>query len=129
MRLLTSGVCIVFSFLVLSFLGCASQTVEPDSHQAALGIGIVEGTKGFQQIQKELRTANGVVTKVRGQVHEIEGAAYVVHTKNHLEIRLPVDENTRIDRPAHKGDWIDAYMNEAGRAIYIQNVDDQVVLD
>ena len=53
----------------------------------------------------------------------------MVLTKNQNEVRLSVDENTRIDRPAHKGDWIDAYVNEAGRAVVIRNVDDQIVLD
>jgi hypothetical protein len=109
--------------------GCANQMSEPTSHQVALGLGIVEGTKGYQQLQEDPTMRNGVVKKVRGQVHHIEGAAYVVLTKTQNEVRLSVDENTRIDRPAHKGDWIDAYVNEAGRAVVIRNVDDQIVLD
>ena len=110
-------------------LGCATQMSEPTSEQAALGLGIVEGTKGYQQLQEDPTMRNGVVRKVRGQVHHIEGAAYVVHTNNQMEVRLPVDENTHIDRPAHKGDWIDAYVNEAGRAMVIRNVDDQIFLE
>ena len=117
---------IIFMISTLGFIGCATQTPEPTSHQSALGLGIVEGTKGYQQIQEDPHVRNGVVSKVRGQVHHIEGAAYVVHTQNQSEVRLPLDENTRIDRPAHKGDWIDAYVNEAGRAIFIRNVDDQI---
>ncbi len=111
------------------FVGCASQMVEPTSHQSALGIGIVEGTKGIQQMQQDPTMRNGVMTKVRGQVHHLEGAAYVVVTSTRSEVRIPVDENTEIDRPAHKGDWIDAYVNHAGRAIFIRNVDDQIVLE
>ena len=106
-----------------------NQTPEPTSHQSALGMGIVEGTKGYQQLQEGLMTRNDAVRKVRGQVHHIEGAAYVVYTETDREVRLPVDENTRIDRPAHKGDWIDAYVNKDGRAVVIRNVDDRVVLD
>jgi hypothetical protein len=46
-----------------------------------------------------------------------------------IEVRLPVDENTRIDRPAHVGDWIEAQMDQAGRARIIRNIDDQIVLE
>jgi len=120
---------VMFLLSVVWLAGCMNQTPEPTSHQSALGMGIVEGTKGYQQLQEDLMMRNGVVKLVRGQVHHIEGAAYVVHTKTQGEVRLPVDENTRIDRPAHKGDWIDAYVNEAGRAIVIRNVDDQIVLE
>jgi hypothetical protein len=119
----------IFIMSVGGFTGCENQMSEPTSEQAALGLGIVEGTKGYQQLLEDPTMWNGVVTKVRGQVHHIEGAAYVVHTETQGEVRLSVDENTRIDRPAHKGDWIDAYVNEAGRAIVIRNVDDQIVLE
>ena len=72
---------------------------------------------------------NLAIKRVRGQVHQIEGAAYVVYTESQNDVRLPFDENTRIDRPAHKGDWIDAYVNEDGQAIFIRNVDDQIALE
>jgi len=114
---------------VVGLTGCAGQLSEPTSHQSALGLGIVEGTKGYQQLREDPTMRNGVVTKVRGQVQHIEGAAYVVLTSNLSEVRVPVDENTEIDRPAHKGDWIDAYVNDAGRAIFVRNVDDQIVLE
>jgi hypothetical protein len=119
---------VMFLLCVVWLTGCVNQTPEPTSHQSALGLGIVEGT-GYQQLFEDPTMRNGVVTKVRGQVHHIEGAAYVVHTESHMEVRLPFDENTQIDRPAHKGDWIDAYMNEAGRAMFIKNVDDQIELE
>jgi len=120
---------IVCMLSVAGLTGCVTQMPESTSHQAALGLGIVEGTKGYQQLLEDPTMRNGVVTKVRGQVHHIEGAAYVVHTETHSEVRLPVDENTRVDRPAHKGDWIDAYVNEAGSAIFIRNVDDQLIFE
>jgi hypothetical protein len=120
---------LVFLLGMVWLTGCASHTPEPTSHQEAIGLGIVEGTKGYQQLQKDLLTRNDVVRKVRGQVHHIEGAAYVVLTESQSEVRLPVDENTRIDRPAHIGDWIDAYVDEAGRALVIRNVDDQIILE
>ena len=124
------GGCRVLGCVMVGLLvGCVSQTPAPTSHQSAIGLGIVEGTKGYQQVQKDLLTTNGQLFKVRGQVHHLEGAAYVVQTADRTSLRLPIDENTRIDRPAHKGDWIDAYVNEAGLAIYIQNVDDQITLD
>jgi len=113
----------------LAFMGCVTHTPETSTRQADIGLGIVEGTKGYQQLKEDLMLRNDVVERIRGQVHQIEGAAYVVHTQAHSEIRLPVDETTRIDRPAHKGDWIDAYVDEAGRAMFIRNVDDQVVLE
>lgn len=120
---------IIFIISLVGLVGCENQMSEPTSEQAALGLGIVEGTKGYQQLLEAPTMWNGVVTKVRGQVHHIEGAAYVVHTETQSEVRLPVDENTHIDRPAHKGDWIDAYINEAGRAMVIRNVDDEIVLE
>lgn len=123
-----SSVLVICAILSLA-VGCASQPSTPASHQAALGLGIVEGTKGYQQVQKDLSASHESVSKIRGQVHHLEGGAYVVQTEDQTPIRLPIDENTRIDRPAHKGDWIDAYMNDAGRAIYIHNVDDQIILE
>ncbi len=113
----------------IGFIGCATQVPEINTRQADIGLGIVEGTKGFQELQEDLTMRKDVVRSIRGQVHHIEGGAYVVHTENQSQIRLPVDENTRIDRPAHKGDWIDAYVNEDGRALVIRNVDDQINLE
>ncbi len=113
----------------LACISCATHVPETNTRQADIGLGIVEGTKGYQALQEDLSLRNGVVRSVRGQVHHIEGAAYVVYTENQDEVRLPVDENTRIDRPAHKGDWIDAYVNEDGRALVIRNVDDQINLE
>ncbi len=123
------GMCFGLFTVGMTFMGCATHSPETNTRQADIGFGIVEGTKGYQQLQEDLMMRNGVVKSVRGQVHHIEGAAYVVHTEAHSEVRLPVDENTRIDRPSHKGDWIDAYVNEAGLAMFIRNVDEQIVLE
>jgi hypothetical protein len=120
----------VFGLILMAILvGCGTQSAEMNRRQADIGLGIVEGTKGYQLIQKEILPSNGAMMKVQGQVFQIEGAAYVVHMKNHTEVRLPVDENTRIDRPAHVGDWIEAQMDQAGRARIIRNIDDQIILE
>ena len=110
-------------------VSCATSSVEKNTRQADIGFGIVEGTKGYQKIQKEFRSIDGPTVTVQGQVFQIEGAAYVVHTQDNLEVRLPIDENTRIDRPAHVGDWIRAYVDRAGRTRLIQNIDDQIAFD
>jgi len=120
----------VFGLILLALLvGCGTPSVETNRRQADVGFGIVEGTKGYQQIQKDILPSDEAMRRVQGQVFQIEGAAYVVHMKNDTEIRLPVDENTRIDRPAHVGDWIEAQMDQAGRARIIQNIDDHIILE
>ncbi len=115
--------------LVVVFAGCATQSGEVNTRQADIGLGIVEGTKGYQQIQLEEISLKGFGTEIKGQVIRIEGAAYVVEMLNHRQVRLPFDENTRIDRPAHIGDWIKAYVDHDGGTRLIQNIDDQIVLD
>ncbi|MCB9772948.1 MAG: hypothetical protein H6750_01300 [Nitrospiraceae bacterium] len=60
---------------------------------------------------------------------KIEGAAYVVHVNDQIEARLPFDENTQIDRPAHVGDWIEAQLDQSGRARIIRNIDGQMLLE
>ena len=115
--------------VLMGLVGCAGPHESVDSQQAAIGLGIVEGTKGYQQIQKEALSANGPMRKVQGQVFQIEGAAYVVHVNDQIEARLPFDENTRIDRPAHVGDWIEAQLDEDGRARIIQNIDGHISLE
>ncbi len=121
--------CVGLFSVGFAFISCATHVPETSTRQADIGFGIVEGTKGYQQLEEYLTLSKGIVRSVRGQVHHLEGAAYVVHTENQSEVRLPVDENTSIDRPAHKGDWIDAYVNDAGLAIVIRNVDDQIDLE
>jgi hypothetical protein len=115
--------------VIMGLVGCVGQQEFMDSRQAAIGLGIVEGTKGYQQIQQEALSANRHMRKVQGQVFKIEGAAYVVHVNDRIEARLPVDENTQIDRPAHVGDWIEAQLDEAGRARIIRNIDGHISLE
>jgi hypothetical protein len=121
----------VFCLILMALLigGCGTQSAETNWRQADLGLGIVEGTKGYQQIQQDFLSSNGAMRRVQGQVFRIEGAAYVVQVNDRIEARLPIDENTRIDRPAHVGDWIEAQMDQAGRARIIRNIDDQIVLE
>lgn len=118
----------LISLLILfaGMVGCAGNQAPVDSEQVNLGLGIVEGTKGYRQLQQENRSAHGTMKIVQGQVLQIEGAAYVVHRTGQIDIRLPVDENTRIDRPAHVGDWIEAQVDQDGRARIIRNIDEEI---
>lgn len=38
------------------------------------------------------------------------------------DIRIPHDENTKIDRPAHVGDHIQSWLNHRDRAVVIRNL-------
>lgn len=129
MKVFIGKIGVVFLMGIIFNMGCATSSREQNTRQADIGFGIVEGTKGYQQIQKEFMSTNESTVTVQGQVFQIEGAAYVVHTRDNFEVRLPIDENTRIDRPAHVGDWIQAYLDQAGRARFIQNIDDQIDLE
>lgn len=40
-----------------------------------------------------------------------------------VEHRVAHDEHTRIDRPAHVGDRIEAFVDDSGRAVLIRNID------
>lgn len=120
---------VLYLSLMVLLAGCATQSAETNGRQADIGLGIVEGTKGYLQIQNEKLLMMGPMRRVQGQVFQIEGAAYVVHMNEQIDVRLPVDENTRIDRPAHVGDWIEAQIDQAGRARIIRNIDDQITLE
>ncbi len=123
-----SGVVFYLSLMAL-LAGCATQSADTNMRQADIGLGIVEGTKGYLQIQNEILLMKGPMRRVQGQVFQIEGAAYVVHMNERIDVRLPVDENTRIDRPAHVGDWIEAQIDQDGRTRIIRNIDDQITLE
>ena len=106
--------------------GCAhDHTSGPDTQQADIGLGIVLGTRGYQEVQKELAVPGAYSKAVEGQVTKIEGAAYLIRNIAGDIHRLPVDQNTSIDRPAHIGDWIQAYLDRRGRAIFIRNIDEE----
>ena len=119
--------CRPLSWLVLlmglAIAGCAANGNVQDAVQEALGRGIVRGTLGDQQ-QGAFSSAPQEGTQVvSGQVLALEGGAYVIEEFSGRERRLPLDENTRIDRPAHVGDHIEAYLDERGRATHIRNID------
>ena len=107
-------------FITLS-MACAANR-ETQEH---LGRGIVAGTLGAQQEHVGAPIAMGSAQVVAGQVLQIEGGAYVVRQFDGAERRLPLDENTRIDRPAHVGDRIEAYVDGSGRALHIRNIDQE----
>lgn len=109
------------ALLVLA-TSCA-QTVSPaQSSQEYLGLGIVSGTLGEQKRQG-LSTRELSSTSVVGQVQAVEGAAYLIRDTHGRELRIPHDENTRIDRPAHVGDQIQSWLDRHGRAVLIRNLD------
>lgn len=109
------------ALLVLA-TSCA-QTVSPaQSSQEYLGLGIVSGTLGEQKRQG-LSTRELSSTSVVGQVQAVEGAAYLIRDTHGRELRIPHDENTRIDRPAHAGDQIQSWLDHHGRAVLIRSLD------
>ena len=114
--------CCLMSVLGASLLGAGCHFAGT-SKQEDLGRGIVRGTLGAQP-------AGGVrfempvhTVSIIGQVMAIEGGAYVLQDVSGAEHRVAHDENTRIDRPAHVGDRIEAFVDTSGRAILIRNMD------
>jgi len=112
----------LISLLCASLLG-AGCNIAGTSTQEDLGRGIVRGTLGAQPAGdvRLARPTNRV--SFTGQVAAVEGGAYVVQEVSGLERRVAHDENTRIDRPAHVGDWIEVFVDGKGRAVLIRNVD------
>ena len=112
-----------YSVLCLSLVGLTGcrTTGSIATRQEDLGKGIVWGTLGvMDQHGSSVGTATPVIT---GQVTGLEGAAYVVRQSDGREARIPHDENTRVDRPAHLGDRIEAILDVGGRATRIRNID------
>jgi len=105
-----------------SLLGTGCNILET-SRQEDLGQGIVRGTLGAQPIDDVRFSLPTDVIVIAGQVTAIEGGAYVLQEVSGIERRVAHDENTRIDRPAHVGDRIKAFLDSRGRAILIQNID------
>jgi hypothetical protein len=93
------------------------------STQEDLGQGIVRGTLGAQPAGDVRLTIPTNVFSIRGQVTAVEGGAYVLQEVSGIERRMAHDENTRIDRPAHVGDRIEAFVDDRGRAVLIRNID------
>lgn len=112
----------LISVLGVSLLG-AGCNIAGTSTQEDLGRGIVRGTLGAQP-GGDVRLARPSHTvSFTGQVAAVEGGAYVVQEVSGLERRVAHDENTRIDRPAHVGDWIEVFVDGKGRAVLIRNID------
>jgi len=92
------------------------------SDQEVMGEGIVRGTLGAHA-DWQARLLPTEEKSVTGQVLELEGGAYVIRQNDGSHRRLSHDENTRIDRPAHVGDRIQAWVDERGRTVMIRNID------
>lgn len=111
---------LLISLLIL-MTGCAQSTVQGSSSQEDLGMGIVSGTLGEQQ-RVALCIGEPSSMSVVGQVQALEGGAYIIRDAQGKEIRVPHDENTRIDRPAHMGDHIQSWFDRQGRAVLIRSL-------
>ncbi|MBH0198437.1 MAG: hypothetical protein HP497_03335 [Nitrospira sp.] len=102
--------------------GCTQFAIQGDSTQEHLGRGIVSGTLGEQQ-RVALCAGEPSSISVVGHVLALEGGAYVIRDAQGRDIRIPHDENTRIDRPAHVGDRIQSWLDRHGRAVLIRSLD------
>ena len=112
----------LMSVLGASLLG-AGCNIAGTSKQEDLGQGIVQGTLGAQPTGEVRLTIPPNVFSLIGQVTVVEGGAYVLQEVGGIERRVAHDENTRIDRPAHVGDRIEAFVDDKGRAVIIRNID------
>lgn len=112
----------LMAVLGASLLG-AGCNIAGTSTQEDLGRGIVRGTLGAQLGGDMQLTIPANAFSLKGQVTVVEGGAYVLQEVSGIERRVAHDENTRIDRPAHVGDWIEAFMDDKGRAVLIRNID------
>jgi len=105
-----------------SLLG-AGCNIAGTSTQEDLGLGIVRGTLGAQPGGDVRLAIPADAFSLKGQVTAVEGGAYVLQEVSGVERRVAHDENTRIDRPAHVGDRIEAFVDDKGRAVLIRNID------
>ena len=115
----------------MSFLsfGCTTGSQTVNSEQENLGRGIVVGSMAEQDKQQAIFASWPNSLTLKGQVKKIEGAAYILTLLDGTELRLPIDQHTTIDRPAHIGDWLEAYTDDSGRALQIRNIDKEIVLE
>jgi hypothetical protein len=105
--------------------GCETRETASNLQQEARGLGIVQGTLGILRAASVPPRAS---VMMRGQVLELEGGAYVARSSSGEEVRVPLDENTSADRPAHVGDHIEVYFDAGHRAIQIRNIDSKIAL-
>lgn len=120
--LLSYRYAVLLPSLLVVVTGCAQSVVQGNSSQEYLGMGIVSGTLGEQQRVAQ-RVGEPSSVSVVGQVQALEGGAYLIRDVQGQEIRIPHDENTRIDRPAHVGDRIQSWLDRHGRAVLIRSLD------
>lgn len=113
---------VLLSSLLVLATGCAQSVVPRHLSQESLGIVIVSGTLGEQQ-RVALCAGEPSSLSVVGQVQALEGGAYLIRDTQGREIRVPHDENTRIDRPAHVGDRIQSWLDRQVRAVLIRSLD------
>ncbi len=115
------------SWYLMAVLGAsllrAGCNIAGTSTQEDLGRGIVRGTLGAQPGSEMRLPIPTDAFSLKGQVTAVEGGAYVLQEVSGLERRVAHDENTRIDRPAHVGDRIEAFVDDKGRAVLIRNID------
>jgi hypothetical protein len=115
------------SWCLMAVLGTsllsAGCNIAGTSTQEDLGRGIVRGTLGAQLGSEVRLSIPADAFSLKGQVTAVEGGAYVLQEVSGLERRVAHDENTRIDRPAHVGDRIEAFVDDKGRAVLIRNID------
>lgn len=105
-----------------SLLGAGCDTAGT-SEQEGLGRGIVQGTLGARPDTDVRLAIPAHASSLQGQVMAVEGGAYVLQEASGIERRVAHDENTRIDRPAHVGDRIEAFVDDGGRAVLMRNID------
>lgn len=109
--------------MISGVAGCENREAVSSLQQENRGLGIVQGTLG---IMRETSVPSDALAVTRGQVLELEGGAYVVRSFDGEEVRVPLDENTSVDRPAHVGDQIEVHFDAGHRAILIRNIDRQI---
>lgn len=112
----------LMTVLGTSLFGAGCDIAET-SKQEDLGRGIVQGTLGVQPGRDVQLAIPANASSLKGQVAAVEGGAYVLQEVSGTERRVAHDENTRIDRPAHVGDRIEAFVDDRGRAVLIRNID------
>ena len=112
----------LMSALGVGLLGAGCTTMET-SVQEDLGRGIVRGTLGAQLARNVRLPIPAHTVSFTGHVTAVEGGAYVLQEVSGIERRVAHDENTRIDRPAHVGDRVEAFVDDRGRAVLIRNID------
>jgi len=113
---------VLFCITLILAAGCAQSRPHGQLSQESLGVGIVSGTLGEQQ-RVALCVGEPSSLSVVGQVQALEGGAYLIRDAKGQDLRIPHDENTRIDRPAHVGDHIRSWLDRSGRAVLIRSLD------